>query len=59
MGKKIVFTKDLKSGHTITSDDITLKSPADGLEPYRWDEFIGKKLKVDVKVDETAALGHI
>ena len=52
MGKKIVAAKDLKSGILLSDNDITIKSPNDGLSPYEWDNIIGLKLNKDIKKDE-------
>ena len=44
MGKKIVAAKDLENGKILSDNDITIKSPNDGLPPYEWDNIIGLKL---------------
>lgn len=43
MGKKLVAARDLEVGHVLTSDDIAIKSPGDGLPPYMLDAVLGKK----------------
>ena len=52
MGKQLVATKDLSSGHTITAEDVTFKSPTGGLPPYELENLIGKTLSRDVAEDE-------
>jgi N-acetylneuraminate synthase/sialic acid synthase len=52
MGKKIVAARTLPAGHTITGDDVALKSPADGgLPPYELDAVIGRTLRHPVAED--------
>ena len=51
MSKMIVAAYDLPAGYKIQFGDLDYKSPGDGLEPYHFDELIGKKLTVDVKKD--------
>ena len=36
----------------LSDNDITIKSPNDGLSPYEWDNIIGLKLNKDIKKDE-------
>ena len=45
MGKMIVAARDLPAGHTISRDDLALKSPADGLPPYELDRVVGRTLR--------------
>jgi len=49
LGKSIVYSTDLNAGHTITSQDLEIRSPGQGVSPLQLDKFIGKKLtsKVD------------
>ncbi len=44
MGKKLVAARPLPSGHVLTSADIAIKSPGDGLPPYEMDRLVGKTL---------------
>jgi len=46
--RSIYFVRDLKSGHTITPQDIRRIRPGFGLPSKYYDEIIGKKLKIDV-----------
>src|SRR6185312_17140088 len=52
MGKKIVAARMLPAGHTLTGDDLALKSPAaGGLPPYELDAVIGRTLRHPVAED--------
>jgi N-acetylneuraminate synthase/sialic acid synthase len=42
MGKKIVAARDLPAGCTLRREDLTLKSPGDGLPPYEMEKVIGR-----------------
>lgn len=53
MGKKLVAARDLPVGHLLTSEDILLKSPGDGLPPYELDKVIGKVLTQPLEADES------
>ena len=52
MRKSIVAAKNLSKGQKLISSDITFKSPAEGLEPYKTNIVLGKKLKKDLKKDD-------
>lgn len=56
MAKKLVAARDLPAGHTLTADDIGMKSPGDGLPPYEFDCLVGRTLRHPVAQD--AALTH-
>lgn len=51
MGKKIVAKRDLAVGHALGVDDLTLKSPGDGIPPYKLPDVIGLVLKESVSAD--------
>jgi N-acetylneuraminate synthase/sialic acid synthase len=55
MGKKLVAARDLPSGHAIRREDIAIKSPGDGLQPYEIDKIIGRVTRVPLKKDENIA----
>jgi N-acetylneuraminate synthase/sialic acid synthase len=42
MGKKLVASRDLPAGHMLTNEDIAIKSPGDGLQPYEIDKVLGR-----------------
>ena len=52
MGKKLVASRDLKTGQKLTQDDIAIKSPSDGIPPYELDNVIGKVLTKDLLEDD-------
>jgi sialic acid synthase len=57
MAKKLVAARDLEQGHVITSDDIAIKSPADGgLPPYELDRIVGLRLRRPLRTDENVEL---
>jgi len=51
MAKALVAARDLPAGHKLTADDIAMKSPADGMEPYHFNELLGCELKSPVVFD--------
>lgn len=53
MGKKLVAAADLPSGHTLTREDIAIKSPNDGLPPYELDRLLGRVTRRALQADET------
>jgi sialic acid synthase len=54
MSKKLVTTRALPARHVLAAEDITAKSPGDGLPPYELPKFVGRALKQPV--DEETAL---
>jgi len=52
MGKKLVAARDLPAGHAIRREDIAIKSPADGLQPYELNKIIGRVTRVPLKQDQ-------
>jgi N-acetylneuraminate synthase/sialic acid synthase len=52
MGKKLVAARDLPKGHTVTRQDIRVKSPGDGIPPYEIDNVIGRPTLHEVKEDD-------
>ncbi len=57
--QSLVAARDLPAGHTLTREDLTIKRPGTGLEPWRLEEVIGKKLAVAVGADEPLPPGGI
>jgi sialic acid synthase len=51
MAKKLVAARDLPAGHTLTEDDVALKSPGDGLPPYELERLLGRTLRHPVRED--------
>jgi N-acetylneuraminate synthase/sialic acid synthase len=56
MGKKVVAARDLPEGHAIRREDITLKSPGDGLQPYELDKVIGRVTRKPLAADDDITL---
>jgi N-acetylneuraminate synthase/sialic acid synthase len=52
MGKKLVARRPLTAGHVLTADDITMKSPGDGLPPYYLDQVLGRTLLRELHQDD-------
>lgn len=52
MSKAIYPKKRLPKGKKLTSDDLVLKSPGEGLEPYHLDDVIGKITISDLSTGE-------
>jgi N-acetylneuraminate synthase/sialic acid synthase len=52
MGKKLVAARNLPAGHMIRREDIAIKSPGDGLQPYEIDKVIGRVTRREVKEDD-------
>ncbi|MBE5924466.1 MAG: N-acetylneuraminate synthase [Lachnospiraceae bacterium] len=50
--KSIVAKAAKRKGDVLTSDDITIKRPGDGIPPKYMDEIIGKELVRDIAQDE-------
>jgi N,N'-diacetyllegionaminate synthase len=54
--KSIVAARDIEKGETFTAENITVKRPATGVSPMRWDEALGKRAKRRFREDEPIAL---
>jgi len=52
MGKSLVASRDMKSGEYVTINDIAIKSPGGGIQPYDITKLIGSVLESDIKEDE-------
>ena len=52
MGKKLVIARDLPSGYTLRREDIAIKSPGDGLQPYEIDKVIGRVTRQPMQQDQ-------
>ena len=52
MGKKLVAAADLPANHVIRREDIAIKSPSDGLQPFELDKVIGKVTRHPIKEDQ-------
>jgi len=49
--KSLVAARDLPAGTVLAPDDLTVKSPGDGLSPELWDAVIGNSLTVALPRD--------
>ncbi|MCW5774919.1 MAG: N-acetylneuraminate synthase family protein [Phycisphaeraceae bacterium] len=49
--QSITARRALPAGHTLTPDDLTIKRPGTGLEPWRLDQVIGRRLARCVDAD--------
>lgn len=52
MGHSLYAARPLPSGHTLTRDDLAIKSPGGGVPPSRLAEYIGRSLQLDLAEDE-------
>ena len=49
--RSLVTTCNIKAGTALTQDMITFKRPGTGIAASRFDEFVGKTIKIDVEED--------
>jgi N-acetylneuraminate synthase/N,N'-diacetyllegionaminate synthase len=49
--QSIVTRRDLPAGHTLTADDLTIKRPGTGIEPWRLPELPGRRLRRPAEAD--------
>jgi N-acetylneuraminate synthase/sialic acid synthase len=56
MRKKLVASRALPAGHVLTANDLAIKSPGDGLQPYEWDNVIGRATRVPLQAEENIRL---
>jgi sialic acid synthase len=56
MGKKLVVTHSLPSGHVLTAADVTMKSPNDGLPPHELPSILGRALRRGLAADDAIHL---
>lgn len=54
--KSIVALKPIRKGELFSTENITVKRPANGISPRRWDQIIGKKAKIDFNPDDLIKL---
>jgi len=48
--KSLFFVKDIKAGEMITEDNMKAIRPGDGLHPKYYNDLIGRKVAVDIKL---------
>ncbi|MFE9402167.1 N-acetylneuraminate synthase family protein [Streptomyces sp. NPDC006530] len=65
MGKKLVAAHELPAGHVLTAEDLTCKSPGDGVKPYRLGELVGSRLTralatdADIRIEDLVPPGDV
>ncbi len=47
--RSIYVSKDIKAGEVLSSENLRVIRPANGLAPKHWDDVSGKKAKIDIK----------
>lgn len=50
--KSLVAAKSIKKGELFTFDNLTVKRPGTGIEPYYYWDYIGQKAGQDYEEDE-------
>lgn len=50
--KSLVAKTAIKQGEIFTEDNLAIKRPGTGINPMRWDEFLGSKALKDYEEDE-------
>ena len=60
LGKSLVATRDLKAGHVLTKEDMTVKvADPMGINPNMMFDIIGKKINCDIDKDCTIEKNHL
>ena len=59
LGKSIVCSQDIKKGDSFSDQNIEIKTPARGVSPQYYYEFIGKKSPRDIKKNEYIQLDDL
>lgn len=54
--KSIVALKDIQKGELLTSENITVKRPGNGISPMLWETVLGTESSLDFKKDELIVL---
>ncbi len=49
--QSLTTRRSLPAGHVLRADDLTIKRPGTGIEPWRLDEVVGQRLVRDVESD--------
>lgn len=57
--KSIVASRDIKQGEKISFKDLDYKRPGNGLSSKYYKELLGKRAKVDIKMDEQITLNLV
>ncbi len=59
MSKKLVAAHRLEAGHTLTHQDIAIRSPGNGLAPSHLDHIIGQQLNTTLNPDDDLKPEHL
>ncbi len=59
MGKGVYTSRSLTTGTCLTWNDLCLKSPGNGIPPYRINDIVGKKLKTDLQEETLISWEHL
>jgi len=51
MSKSLFVAHDLPAGHVLRAEDLTMKSPGDGIAPSELDVVVGARLVIDVHAE--------
>ena len=57
MGQAVYPKEDLMEGTKLSSSNLVLKSPADGLEAWKYDKALGKTMKISIRAEEPMSSG--
>ncbi len=57
--QSITTTRPLPAGHRVGPDDLTIKRPGTGLEPWRLDDVIGRTTAAPIDADEPLRQDHL
>jgi N-acetylneuraminate synthase/sialic acid synthase len=52
MGKQLVAAYDIPAGHAIRREDLAIKSPGGGLQPYEIDKVLGRTTRCPLNKDD-------
>jgi sialic acid synthase len=59
MAKKLVAARHLPAGQVLRETDLAIKSPGDGLAPYRLPEVVGRSLLTSIDADGDIRLADL
>lgn len=59
MGKSLVAARNLSAGHVLARSDIAIKSPSGGLQPFEFENILGKCLRVNLNEDDHVLYEHL
>lgn len=54
--RSIVAKRDIRKGERFSQENLTTKRPAYGLSPVHWDRIIGRKAKINFRMNEAIKL---